>query len=389
MEIRLKYGCNPHQTFARLAMETPTAPLRVLNGNPSAINILDALGAYPLAKELKEATGLPGAASFKHVSPAGAAVAKPLSEAFRTTQSIPETSLSPIAAAYARARGGDRMCSFGDCAALSDPADADVAKLIAREVSDAIIAPGYEPEALETLKKKKGGRYVILEIDPAYEPPDIEVKDVYGMSLEQTRNKAKISADLLKNVVSRKKDVPAAAAESLLVATVALKYAQSNSVCVAYDGQVIGMGAGQQSRVHCTRLACAKADKWLLQQHPRVLALKFKDGLGRVEKTNVVDSFLLWDELSQAEIDALLAQLDEKPSPLSPQERADWISRFDGIALSSDAFIPFRDNVDRASRSGVQYVLQTGGAIRDDLVTGAADHYGMVMIHSGMRWFLH
>ncbi len=389
MEIKLKYGCNPHQAFARLVMDMPNPPLRVLNGNPSAINILDALGAWQLARELKEATGLPGAASFKHVSPAGAAVAGELKEAFRRSQMIPETDLSPIATAYARARGGDRMCSFGDCAALSDPADADVARLIGREVSDAIIAPAFEPEALEALKKKKGGKYVVLEIDPSYEPPEIEVKDVFGLRMEQTRNTAKITRDLLGNVVSKRKDVPADAAQSLLVATIALKYAQSNSVCLACDGQVIGMGAGQQSRVHCTRLACAKADKWLLQQHPRVLGLGFKGGLGRIEKTNVVDSFLLWDDLSEAEMEALLAQLDGAPEPLSRQERTEWTGGFDGIALSSDAFIPFRDNIDRAARSNVQYVLQTGGAARDDLVTAAADQYGMVMIHSGMRWFLH
>lgn len=389
MEIKLKYGCNPHQAFARLVMDMPNPPLRVLNGNPSAINILDALGAWQLARELKEATGLPGAASFKHVSPAGAAVAGELKEAFRRSQMISETDLSPIATAYARARGGDRMCSFGDCAALSDPADADVARLIGREVSDAIIAPAFEPEALEALKKKKDGKYVVLEIDPSYEPPEIEVKDVFGLRMEQTRNTARITHDLLGNVVSEKKDVPADAAQSLLVATIALKYAQSNSVCLACDGQVIGMGAGQQSRVHCTRLACAKADKWLLQQHPRVLGLGFKGGLGRIEKTNVVDSFLLWDDLSEAEMEALLAQLDGAPEPLSRRERAEWTGGFDGIALSSDAFIPFRDNIDRAARSNVQYVLQAGGAARDDLVTAAADQYGMVMIHSGMRWFLH
>ena len=389
MEVKLKYGCNPHQAVARLVMDVPKPPLRVLNGTPSAVNILDALGAWQLARELKEATGLPGAASFKHVSPAGAAVARPLSEAFRASQMIGQTGLSPVATAYARARGGDRMCSFGDCAALSDPADADIAAVLRREVSDAIIAPGYEPEALEILKQKKDGKYVVLEIDPDYEPPDMEVRDVFGITLEQTRNKARITRDLLGNVVSARKDVPEDAAQSLLVATIALKHAQSNSVCLAYDGQVIGMGAGQQSRVHCTRLACAKADKWLLQQHPRVLDLPFRPGLDRIEKTNVVDSFLLWDELSEAEMRWLLGQFEEEPQPLTRQERQEWIRGFDGIVLSSDAFIPFRDNIDRASRSNVQYVLQAGGAVRDNLVTEAADQYGMVMIHSGMRWFLH
>jgi len=389
MEIPLKYGCNPHQSEARVVIEAAEAPLRVLNGTPSAINVLDALGSWQLARGLKRATGLPGAASFKHVSPAGAAVAKPLLESLRRSQMIPETELSEIATAYARARGGDRMSSFGDCAALSDPADADIAALLGREVSDAIIAPGYQPEALEALRKKKDGKYVIFEIDPDYEPPPTESRDAFGLRLEQTRDTAPITADLLENVVSKKKDVPPGAAESLLVATVALKCTQSNSVGLACEGQVIGMGAGQQSRVHCTRLACSKAEKWLLQQHPRVLDLPFKKGLGRPEKTNVVDSFLLWDELSDAERAWLGDQLDGPAEPLSREERAEWLAAQDGIVLSSDAFIPFRDNIDRASRTGVQYVLQAGGAARDDLVTEAADQYGMVMIHSGLRLFLH
>ena len=389
MEIRLKYGCNPHQPFARIVQDMPDPPLAVLGGNPSAINVLDAMGAWPLARELKEATGLSGAASFKHVSPAGAAVARPLSDAFRAAQMIEEADLSPLACAYVRARGGDRMCSFGDCAALSDPVDVGTAMLLRREVSDAVIAPGYAPEALEILKQKKDGKYVILQIDPDYEPPDMERRDVFGLVLEQTRNKARVTDELLKNVVSREKVIPDAAAQSLLVATIALKYAQSNSVCFAYEGQVIGMGAGQQSRVHCTRLAGQKADKWMLQHHPRVLDLPFKDGLSRTEKTNLVDSFLLWDELSDAEMEAMLSQLTEKPTPLGGEERREWIKGFDGVAMSSDAFIPFRDNIDRASRSNVRYVLQTGGALRDDLVTEAADQYGMVMIHSGVRWFLH
>ena len=389
MDIKLKYGLNPHQKHARVIMDMDEPPLRVLNGTPGAINVMDALGAWQLARELKEATGKPGAASFKHVSPAGAAVARPLSDAFRQTQMIPEKDLSPIATAYARARGGDRMSSFGDCAALSDPADSDVATLLKREVSDAIIAPGFEPEALEILKQKKGGNYAIFEIDPDYEPPEMEVKDVMGLQLEETRNTARVSRDQLTDIVSEKTDLPDDAAETLLVVTVALKYTQSNSVGLGYEGQVIGMGAGQQSRVHCTRLACSKADKWLLQQHPRTLGLKFKEGMGRPERTNAVDAFLLWDELSDAERQDLLDKLDEEPEPLTSEERADWVNQFNGISLSSDAFIPFRDNIDRASRSNVQYVLQTGGAARDDLVTEAADQYGMVMIHSGMRWFLH
>ena len=388
MEIKLRYGCNPHQAFARLVMHEP-APLRVLNGAPGYINVLDILGAWQLALELKIATGLPGAASFKHVSPAGAAVARPLDEGFRRSQMIPDGELSPVATAYARARGGDRMCSYGDVAAVSDVVDVSLAKVLRREACDAIAAPGYEPEALEILKAKKDGKFLIIEMDADYEPAEVESREVFGLVLEQTRNAALIDDSLIKDVVSENKDLPGDAVQTLLVVTVALKYTQSNSVGLGYQGQVIGMGAGQQSRVHCTRLACAKADKWLLQQHPRVLDLPFKDGLGRVAKTNVVDQFLLWDELSDAEKRATLDLLDGEPEPLTREERAEWIAGFDGIGLSSDAFIPFRDNIDRASRSNVQYVLQPGGAIRDDLVTAAADQYGMVMVHSGMRWFLH
>ncbi|MHC4592784.1 MAG: phosphoribosylaminoimidazolecarboxamide formyltransferase [Planctomycetota bacterium] len=389
MEIKLRYGCNPHQQFARIVMGDGQ-PLRVLNGAPSYINVLDALGAWQLARELKDATGSPGAASFKHVSPAGAAVAKPLTEAFRRSQMIPDDEeLSPVATAYARARGGDRMCSFGDVAAVSDTVDIALARVISREVSDALIAPDYTAGALEVLSAKRGGKYLVLGIDADYEPPEIETRDVFGLTLEQTRNTARIGPELVKDVVSAKKDVPDEVAQTLVVATIALKYAQSNSICLAYDGQVIGMGAGQQSRVHCTRLACGKAEKWLLQQHPRVLGLKFKEGLGRPEKTNVVDQFLLWDELSDAEVKTMLGQLEEEPEPLTREERADWIRGFDGICLSSDAFIPFRDTIDRASRTNVHYVLQAGGSLRDEGVTAAADQYGMVMIHSGMRWFLH
>jgi len=389
MEINLRYGSNPHQKQARVVFEGGE-PLRVLNGAASFINILDALGAWPLAKELKEATGKPGAASFKHVSPAGAAIAKPLDEAVRKSQFIPEgEELSPVATAYARARGGDRMCSFGDFAAVSDMVDVPLAKLVAREVSDGIIAPGYEPEALEILKGKKGGKYLVLEIDPCHEAPEIDFRENMGFKLYQEANNAKVDPKNLGKAVSKKTDVPADVAESLAVATIALKYAQSNSVCLAWDGQVVGMGAGQQSRVHCARLAGNKADKWFCQQHPRVLGLPFKAGLKRVDKTNVVDSFLLWDELADAEKAATLDKLDGEPEPLSREERQEWIAKYEGVALSSDAFIPFRDTVDRASRSNAKYILQTGGAARDEDVTAAADGYGMVMIHSGIRWFLH
>jgi len=387
VEIKLKYGNNPHQEHARICKDGDE--LKVLNGKPGFINLLDAFGAWQLARELKEATGLPGAASFKHVSPAGAAIARPIDEAFRKSQMVPDEELSPVATAYVRARGGDRMCSFGDVAAVSEVVDITLARILNREVSDCIIAPGYEPDALELLMQKKKGGFLILEIDADYEPSDIETRDVFGFTMEQTRNKARATKDMLKNVVSAKKDVPDDIGETLLVATIALKYAQSNSVCLAYDGQVIGMGAGQQSRVHCTRLACDKAEKWLLQQHPRVLELKFKEGLGRVDKTNVVDAFLLWDELSKAEMDAMLAKLDAVPEPLTRDEREEWIKHYSGIRISADALFTFRDSIDRASRTNVQYVLQPGNSLRDDDVTQTADDYGMVMIHSGIRWFLH
>ncbi len=389
-ESPLRYGCNPHQKEAKLVWEGDGEPLKVLNGAPGYINLLDAFGAWPLAKELKAATGKPGAASFKHVSPAGAAIAAPLTKEFRASQHIPEDEeLSPVATAYARARGGDRMCSFGDFAAVSDVVDVSLARLIRREVSDGVIAPGYEPEALDILKAKKGGKYLVIEIDPAHEAPAMDFRESLGFKLYQQNNSAKVDPKNLGKIVSKKKDVPEEVAGTLAVVTIALKYAQSNSVCIGYDGQVVGMGAGQQSRVHCARLAGAKADKWFCQQHPRVLALPFKEGLGRVEKTNLVDQFLLWDELADAEKEATLAGLTEAPEPLTRTEREEWISKLDGVAMSSDAFIPFRDTVDRASRSNVKYVLQTGGAARDEDVTAAADGYGMVMIHSGVRWFLH
>ncbi|NQT52237.1 phosphoribosylaminoimidazolecarboxamide formyltransferase [bacterium] len=389
MEIKCRYGTNPHQNAARLVYEGEGEPFKVLNGAPSMINLLDALGAWPLARELKEATGLPGAASFKHVSPAGAAIAKPIDAALRESQFLPEEELSPVATAYVRARAGDRLCSFGDVGAVSDVVDVSLAKVLAREVSDAIVAPGYEPEALEILKAKKKGKYLVMQIDPSYEPPAMESRENYGFTLEQEANRAKVTRELLANVVTARKEIPEDVVQTLLVTTIAVKYTQSNTVGLGYDGQVIGMGAGQQSRIHCTRLACGKAEKWLLQQHPKVTGLPFKPDTGRVDKTSAVDYYLLWDELSDAEMEFLLSFLAEKPEPLTADERHEWIFRHDGIALSSDAFIPFRDNLDRASRTHVQYVVQPGGAVRDDLVTEAADGYGMVMAHSGIRWFLH
>jgi len=389
MRLELKYGCNPHQKPARLLFEGESSPLQVLNGTPGYINLLDAFGAWQLVRDMRRATGLPSAASFKHVSPAGAAVARPLGDGFRRSQMLPQEQLSPVATAYARARGGDRMSSFGDAVAVSDPVDESLAQLLKREVSDLIIAPGYDAEALRILQSKKGGGYRILQIDPAYEPPDMEGRDVFGFRLEQRRNMARIDADLFRKAVTRRTDISREAMETLIVATIALCYAQSNSVCVAYDGQVIGMGAGQQSRVHCTRLACDKADKWFLQQHPRVLEMPFREGLTRLEKTNIVDQYLLWEQLSDSEIEAMQASLRASVSPLSRQERGEWIARFEGVCISSDAYFPFRDSIDRASRSHVQYVAQPGGSLRDAEVTAAADQYGMVMAHTGLRCFLH
>jgi len=389
MHIDLRYGCNPHQKPARLTIDAEPTPLRVLNGSPSYINLLDALGAWQLVREMRLATGLPSAASFKHVSPAGAAVARPLNDAFCRSQMLPDADLSPVATAYARARGGDRMSSFGDAVAVSDPVDLSLARLLGREVSDLIIAPAYEEQALELLRDKRGGRYLIFQIDPEYDPPEMESRDVFGFRLEQQRNRASIDARTFQNVVSACRQMPQEAVETLIVATIALKYAQSNSVCVAYQGQVIGMGAGQQSRVHCTRLACDKADKWFLQQHPRVLGLKFRKGLSRPARTNAVDQYLLWDQLADAERAALKAALLEVPEPLTAQERAQWIAGFDGVCLSSDAYFPFRDSIDRASRSNVRYVAHAGGSLRDDEVIAAADQYGMVLAQTGLRCFLH
>jgi len=385
--IDLKYGCNPHQKPAQMQLPDPS-PLAILNGTPSMINILDALGAWQLARELKLATGLPGAASFKHTSPAGAAIARPLDEAFLASQFLSKEDLSPAAQAYVRARG-DRMCSFGDVAAVSEIVDESLARVLKREVSDLIIAPGYEPRALQSLKEKKKGAFLILQIDPDYEPPEMESRQIFGFTLRQKRNDAKIAADLFTNPVTQKKEISPAALETLIVATVALKYTQSNSVCVAYDGQVIGMGAGQQSRVHCTRLACDKADKWFLQQHPKARALAFRPELKRPEMANVVDQYLLWDQLSEPERMQMLAGLQKKPAPITAAEKADWINGFKDVCLSSDAFIPFRDNIDRANRSHVRIVAQAGASLRDADVTAAADEYGMVMFHTGLRLFLH
>jgi phosphoribosylaminoimidazolecarboxamide formyltransferase/IMP cyclohydrolase len=388
MNVELKYGCNPHQTPAALILPDPS-PLTILNGKPSYINILDALGAWQLARELKAVTGKAGAASFKHTSPAGAAIARPMTAEFRQSQFLGDDEYSDVALAYIRARGGDRMSSFGDVAAVSDIVDVSLAKVLRREVSDLIIAPGYEPEALEILKQKKKGGYHIFQIDTDYQPPEIETRELFGFGIQQKRNNIQIAPEHFETIVSAKKDLPEDIKETLIVATIALKYTQSNSVCVAYDGQVIGMGAGQQSRIHCTRLSCEKADKWFLQQHPKTLGLKYKEGLKRPEKANVVDQYLIWDQLSEPERKQLLSGVSEPPEPISREEKLEWIQGFKGVCLSSDAFIPFRDNIDRASRSNVQYIAQTGNSLRDADVTRAVDEYGMVMVHTGLRCFLH
>lgn len=387
-QISLRYGINPHQKPAQLFTMDGELPLRVLNGSPGMINLLDALHGWPLVKELKAALGLPAAASFKHVSPAGAAVAAPLTPELEKAYFVEDLELSPLATAYARARGADRMSSFGDWIALSDVVDAPTARLIAREVSDGIIAPGYEAEALAILQKKKKGNYPIIEIDPDYTPPPLERRQVYGLTFEQRRNDAVIDASLLENIVSRSQHLPDTAVRDLLVATIATKYAQSNTVCYAKDGQVIGMGAGQQSRIHCTRLAGDKADNWWLRQHPRVLTFRFKPDVPRAVKNNAIDLFVL-DEIGERERPSWEALFAEVPPRLTPQERAEWLAQMRHVALSSDAFFPFRDNIDRAQRSGVRYLIEPGGSVRDADIIQAADEYGMTLIFSGLRLFLH
>ncbi len=388
MKIDLKYGCNPHQTPASLILPEPS-PLKILNGKPSFINILDAIGAWQLAYELNTATGVTSAASFKHVSPAGAAIARPLSEQFLISQFLPNEDLSEAARAYVRARGGDRMCSFGDVVAISDIVDVSLANILKREVSDLIIAPGFEDEALNILKTKKNGSYLIFQIDSSYVPSEMEKRELFGFKLYQKRNDVLITKERFHDIVSKNTIMPDDIIETLIVATIALKYTQSNSVCLAYDGQVIGMGAGQQSRVHCTRLACDKADKWFLQQHPKAIELSFKEGLKRPEKTNIVDQYLLWEYLSEVEKINTYKNLEVPPEPITRQEKQEWINSFQGICLSSDAYIPFRDNIDRANRSNTKYIAQPGSSLRDDEITKAVDEYGMVMAHTGVRCFLH
>jgi len=388
-EIVLRYGMNPHQKQARVFVAQGELPLEIVSGSPGFINMLDALNAWALVKELRQALGLPAAASFKHVSPAGAAVTAPLSDAEKKAFFVDDMpDLSPLAIAYARARGADRMSSFGDLAAFSDPLDAPAAELLAREVSDGCIAPGYDADALEVLRSKRGGKYLALKIDPNFQPPALETRHVYGVFLEQTRNAVVPGPDLCKTIVTKNKDLPPEAVRDLVVATVTLKYTMSNSVAFAKNGQAIGIGAGQQSRVHCTRLAGSKADIWWLRQHPRVLDAKFKEGVSRAERNNAIDQYLL-EHPTPFEKRVCKKAFAKAPKPLTFKERTEWLAQLAGVGLSSDAFFPFRDSIDRAAQSGVKYVLQPGGSERDDLVIQACDEHGMVMAMSGLRLFHH
>ena len=388
-ELELKYGCNPNQKPARIFMEAGELPVTVRNGKPGYINFLDALNSWQLVKELKEATGLPAAASFKHVSPAGAAVGTPLTEVERKIYFAEGMELSPIACAYVKARGADRLCSYGDWAALSDVCDAATARYLALEVSDGVIAPGYTDGALEILKKKRKGGYNVVEIDPDYVPKHLEHKDVFGVTFEQGRNDFAITEDLLGNLVTQNKDLPESAKRDMLVALITLKYTQSNSVCYVKDGQAIGVGAGQQSRIHCTRLAGSKADNWLLRQHPKVLGLRFVEGIRRPDRDNAIDVYLS-DEYEDVLAEGVWQNtFTVKPEPLTAAEKKEWISRQSGLTCGSDAFFPFGDNVERARKSGVQYIVQPGGSIRDDHVIATCDKYGMVMAFTGMRLFHH
>ncbi|KAK7204837.1 cytidine deaminase-like protein [Myxozyma melibiosi] len=392
-QLTLRYGANPHQKPAQAYVKQGELPFKVLAGSPGYINLLDALNSWPLVKELSISLNLPAAASFKHVSPAGAAVAVPLSDVEKKiyfVDDIADEDMTPLAIAYARARGADRMSSFGDWIALSDTVDLTTAKIISREVSDGVIAPAYSPEALEILKKKKGGKYTILQIDPAFTPEPVETRQVYGVSLAQKRNDVFINAASFKDIVSKNKDLPASAVTDLIVATIALKYTQSNSVAYAKNGMLIGLGAGQQSRIHCTRLAGDKADNWWLRQHPRVLAFKWAKGVKRPDKSNAIDLFVsnqIPDEdPEKSEYESKFAEL---PVPLTAEERNEWLSKLDGVSLSSDAFFPFADNVYRAARSGVKYIAAASGSVQDDAVFAAADSKDIVYVENHVRLFHH
>ena len=393
-DLALKYGCNPNQKPSKIYMENGAdLPIEVLNGKPGYINFLDAFNSWQLVKELKIATGMACASSFKHVSPTSAAVGKKLPLALKKScfvDDIEGLDESPLACAYARARGTDRMSSFGDWIALSDECDETTAKIISREVSDGVIAPAYSEKALEILKAKRKGTYNIVKIDENYIPEEIEKKQVFGITFEQGRNNFKISADLLSNVVTKNKDIPEDRKIDLIIALITLKYTQSNSVCFAYDGQAIGVGAGQQSRIHCTRLAAQKADLWHLRQHEKVLNLQFADGVGRPDKNNIIDLYLSDDESDLVLGDGVWQKnFKVRPEPFTKEEKKAYLSTIKGVSLGSDAFFPFFDNIDRAYKSGVTYVAQPGGSVRDDLVIDAADGYGMAMAFTGMRVFHH
>ncbi|MBQ2887542.1 MAG: phosphoribosylaminoimidazolecarboxamide formyltransferase [Firmicutes bacterium] len=388
-ELSLKYGCNPNQKPARVFARQGELPFTVLNGNPGYINLLDAFNSWQLVKELKEATGLPAAASFKHVSPAGAAVAVPLSPVLQQIYFVEGVELSPIATAYIRARGADRMSSYGDFVALSDECDAQTASFLLREVSDGIIAPSYSAEALEILRKKRNGNYLVIQIDPEYQPADLETKDVFGVTFEQQRNNIKIDESLLDRRPTKNQEIPADAVRDLIIALITLKYTQSNSVCYTKDGQAIGIGAGQQSRIHCTRLAGNKADVWLLRQHPKVLALPFKEGIRRPDRDNTIDVYIS-NEYEDVLADGAWQQFfTEQPEVLTEAEKKAWLAQAEGICLGSDAFFPFGDNIERAHKSGVAYIAQAGGSVRDDNVIETCDKYNIAMAFTGVRLFHH
>ena len=391
-ELELKYGCNPNQKPSRIFMaDGSELPIRVLNGKPGYINFLDAFNGWQLVKELKKATGLPAATSFKHVSPAGAAVGLPLTDVEKKIYWVDDLDMefTPLANAYARARGADRMSSFGDFISLSDVCDAATAKIIKREVSDGVIAPGYEPEALEILKAKKKGGYNVIEIDENYEPEALEVKQVYGISFEQGRNELKIDEAFFNNIVTESKDMPEQARIDLAIAMITLKYTQSNSVCYVKGGQAIGIGAGQQSRIHCTRLAGSKADNWFLRQSPKVLGLQFVDGIGRADRDNSIDLYIGEDYMDVLAEGAWQKIFKVKPEVFTREEKRAWLDQMSDVALGSDAFFPFGDNIERAHKSGVKYVAQPGGSVRDDNVIETCNKYGMTMCFTGIRLFHH
>ncbi len=387
--LPLRYGTNPQQAPARVFMkDSSELPITVLGGSPGYINLLDAMNSWQLVRELKSALNLPAAASFKHVSPSGVAVATPLSDTLKKIYFVDDIELSPLATAYARARGADRLCSFGDFIALSDAVDVSTAKLIAREVSDGVIAPGYEPAALEILKKKKQGKYAIIQIDPAYESPALETREVFGITFEQGHHDRTVSPADFTNIVTTKRDLPPEAIRDMTIAWIALKYTQSNSVCFVTDGQTIGVGAGQQSRIHCVRLAGQKADLWRLRQHPDVLNLPFKPNIKRPDRDNAIDQFLR-DDITPNEKANWGDIFSYIPRQLTADEKHEWLSKMDSVTLGSDAFFPFRDSIDRAAVSGVKYVLEPGGSARDDSVIQAANEYGITMVFSGVRLFHH